>query len=237
MASPTTPYLHVDLARMRRNVRAAAERASVAMVALRPHAKTHKCVEIARLQLAQGAAGLTVATIGEAEAFVRHGCEDVFVAYPLWLDDTAARRLRDLADRGTVAFGVDSPEAAANAGRLLGGSDVEVVVEVDSGMGRSVNASSRSISRRSSGVTALVRFGKSAGNSGRTTALARMANPFSILAGIVAPVGTLHETGVDTHATVPVPGHPLTSMLRRLKLPSAPLRKFPRLRVSRQRRG
>ena len=137
MASPTTPYLHVDLARMRRNVRAAAERASVAMVALRPHAKTHKCVEIARLQLAQGAVGLTVATLGEAEAFVRHGCEDVFVAYPLWLDDAAARRLRDLADRGTVAFGVDSIEAAANAGRLLGGSDVEVVVEVDSGMGRS----------------------------------------------------------------------------------------------------
>ena len=83
MPAPTTPYLRVDLDRMRRNVRNASERASVAMVALRPHAKTHKSVEIARLQLSSGAVGLTVATLGEAEAFVRHGCEDVFVAYPL----------------------------------------------------------------------------------------------------------------------------------------------------------
>ena len=61
---------------------------------------------------------------------------DVFVAYPLWLDDRAAARLRDLAERATVAFGVDSVDAAANAGRLLGGTDVEVVVEVDSGLRR-----------------------------------------------------------------------------------------------------
>jgi D-serine deaminase-like pyridoxal phosphate-dependent protein len=122
---------------MRRNVRAAAERAQEARVALRPHAKTHKSVEIARLQLSSGAAGLTVATIGEAEVFAANGCSDVFIAYPLWLDDRAAGRLRDLASWATVAFGVDSVEAAANAGRLLGRSAVEVVVEVDSGMGRS----------------------------------------------------------------------------------------------------
>jgi D-serine deaminase-like pyridoxal phosphate-dependent protein len=132
-----TPYLQVDLARMRRNVRAAAERASVAMVALRPHAKTHKSIEIARLQLSSGAAGLTVATLGEAEVFVRHGCNDVFVAYPLWLDDRAAGRLRDLSDRATVAFGIDSVEAAANAGRLVGRTEIEVLVEVDSGQHRS----------------------------------------------------------------------------------------------------
>jgi D-serine deaminase-like pyridoxal phosphate-dependent protein len=131
-----TPFLQVDLARMRRNVRAAAERANVARVSLRPHAKTHKSVEIARLQLASGAVGLTVATIGEAEVFVRHECDDVFIAYPLWLDDRAAGRLRDLSERATVAFGVDSVEAAATAGRLLGGTDVEVLVEVDSGQHR-----------------------------------------------------------------------------------------------------
>lgn len=135
MPAPT-PYLQVDLVRMRRNVRAAAERASVAQVALRPHAKTHKSVEIARLQLASGATGLSVATLGEAEVFVRHGCADLFIAYPLWLDDRAAGRLRDLAERATVAFGVDSVEAAANAGRLLGGTGIEVLVEVDSGQHR-----------------------------------------------------------------------------------------------------
>jgi D-serine deaminase-like pyridoxal phosphate-dependent protein len=60
----------------------------------------------------------------------------VFIAYPLWLDDRAAGRLRDLADRATVAIGVDSSEAAANAARLLGGTAVEVLVEVDSGQHR-----------------------------------------------------------------------------------------------------
>ena len=67
---PATPYLRVDAARLRRNIAAVAESAAAAGVALRPHAKTHKCAEVTRLQLEAGAIGLTVATIGEAEAFV-----------------------------------------------------------------------------------------------------------------------------------------------------------------------
>ena len=135
--APRTPYLRVDLARMRRNLTYAADLARTAGVALRPHVKTHKCVEIARLQLAAGATGLSVATIGEAETFVRHGVDDVFVAYPLWLDDTSAGRLVDLTGDARIAIGVDSVEGAANAGRLLGGAAVEVLVEVDSGHHRS----------------------------------------------------------------------------------------------------
>lgn len=117
-------------------MRSAAERAHAARVALRPHAKTHKSPEIARLQVASGAVGLTVATLGEAEVFVQHGCRDVFIAYPLWLEPDAVRRLRDLAQRATVAFGVDSTASAARAGRFLAGSGVEVLVEVDSGQHR-----------------------------------------------------------------------------------------------------
>ena len=135
-AAPTTPYLRVDLDRLRRNVRRAAEWAATHRVALRPHAKTHKSPEIARLQLDPGAVGLTVATLGEAEVFARHGCTDLFVAYPLWVDERAAERLRGLAERGRVAIGVDSVEGAARAGRLLAPYGVEVVVEVDSGQHR-----------------------------------------------------------------------------------------------------
>ncbi len=134
--APTTPYLRVDLDRLRRNVRRAAEWAATHRVALRPHAKTHKSPEIARLQLGSGAVGLTVATLGEAEVLARHGCDDLFVAYPLWVDERAADRLRDLAERATVAIGVDSVEGAARAGRLLAPFAVEVVVEVDSGQHR-----------------------------------------------------------------------------------------------------
>src|SRR5881392_2245016 len=51
--------------------------------ALRPHAKTHKCVELGRLQLAQGARGLTVSTLVEAEVFARAGFEDLTWAFPI----------------------------------------------------------------------------------------------------------------------------------------------------------
>jgi D-serine deaminase-like pyridoxal phosphate-dependent protein len=105
-------------------------------VALRPHAKTHKSPEIARLQLGQGAAGLTVATLGEAEVLARHGCDDLFVAYPVHVDDAAAERLRALAERGRVAIGIDSVDGAARAGRLLAPYGVEVLVEIDSGQHR-----------------------------------------------------------------------------------------------------
>ena len=98
--------------------------------------KTHKSPEIARLQLGPGAVGLTVATLGEAEVFAQHGCTDLFIAYPVQVDERAAERLRDLAERGRVAIGVDSVEGAARAGRLLAPYDVEVVVEVDSGQHR-----------------------------------------------------------------------------------------------------
>ncbi|HEU5037024.1 MAG TPA: alanine racemase [Nocardioides sp.] len=132
-----TPYLRVDTARLRANVTRVAERAAAAGVSLRPHAKTHKCAEIARLQLEAGAVGLTVATIGEAEVFVEHGVEDLFIAYPVWLTEESARRLRDLAGRADLAIGVDSTESAARAGALLDGTGVAVLVEVDSGHHRS----------------------------------------------------------------------------------------------------
>ncbi|MBI2243188.1 MAG: D-TA family PLP-dependent enzyme [Nocardioides sp.] len=136
-AEPATPYLRVDVARLRANIERTTRWAAAGGVSLRPHAKTHKSPDIARLQLAAGAIGLTVATIGEAEVFVEHGAEDVFVAYPLWLTEDGARRLRDLADRADLAIGVDSAEGAQRAARLLEGSGVVALVEVDSGQHRS----------------------------------------------------------------------------------------------------
>ncbi len=143
MRAPATPYLCVDVPRLRENIARVAGYADERGVALRPHVKTHKMIEVARLQLAAGAVGITVATLGEAETFVRHGMDDVFVAYPLWLDEDSAVRLRDLTADARVAIGVDSVAGAAHSGRLLGGSSVEVLVEVDSGHHRSGAAPER----------------------------------------------------------------------------------------------
>src|SRR6266446_6877565 len=76
-----TPFLYVDLDRMNRNIEAMAAATRDLGVRLRPHAKTHKVPEIAHLQIAAGAAGITVAKISEAEVFADAGIDDVFVAY------------------------------------------------------------------------------------------------------------------------------------------------------------
>ena len=133
----TTPYLAVSFARVRRNVREAAERAAAAGVTLRPHVKTHKSPELARLQLEAGATGVTVATLGEAEVFARHRVGSVLVAYPVWIEAADVDRVRDLMTMCHLTLGVDSAQAAARLGRYFGSSALEVLVEVDSGQHRS----------------------------------------------------------------------------------------------------
>jgi D-serine deaminase-like pyridoxal phosphate-dependent protein len=130
-----TPALVVDAGRLASNLTTMAERAAEVGVSLRPHVKTHKCVEIARRQLEVGAAGITVATVGEAETFVEAGFGDVFVAYPLHVDEDRARRLARLSGRATVSVGVDSAVGAQVMASGLGGgrAAVGVLVEVDSG--------------------------------------------------------------------------------------------------------
>ena len=127
VAAPTTPYLRVDLDRLRRNVRSTAEWAATNRMALRPHVKTHKSPEIARLQLGQGAVGLTVATLGEAEVFSQHGCADLFVAYPVHVEERATERLRGLAgarpgrDRRGLGRGRGASRPVPRAVRRRGG--------------------------------------------------------------------------------------------------------------------
>lgn len=132
-----TPEIMVDADILRRNVERMAAGVEAKGLALRPHAKTHKIPQIAALQLAAGAVGLTVATVGEAEVFAEHGAEDLFIAYPLWVTARTGERLRRLASRTRIAVGTDSAEAARAMGAQLAGTDLEVLVEVDSGHHRS----------------------------------------------------------------------------------------------------
>jgi D-serine deaminase-like pyridoxal phosphate-dependent protein len=130
-----TPAVVVDADVLDRNIARTAALARERGLALRPHVKTHKIPEIAALQLAAGAVGLTVATIGEAEVFVDAGASDVFVAYPLWASAAKAARLDALRSSARIAVGVDSVPGVANLGHRVPG--LEVLVEVDSGHHRS----------------------------------------------------------------------------------------------------
>lgn len=111
-----------------------ASRAASAGVELWPHAKTHKCLPIAQRQLAGGAAGLTVATLAEAEHFAG-GCGDLFIAYPLWAGQGRAARLRTLQDRVRLRVGVDSIDGAETLSVALRDQPkaLDVLIEVDSG--------------------------------------------------------------------------------------------------------
>src|SRR2546430_12025822 len=79
----STPFLYVDLDRMSTNIDTMAAAARDLGVRLRPHAKTHKVPEIARLQIAAGAAGITGSEISGAEVFADAGFGDLFLAHEI----------------------------------------------------------------------------------------------------------------------------------------------------------
>ncbi|MFK0203693.1 alanine racemase [Streptomyces lavendulae] len=120
-----------------RNLATVADVARDRRLQVRPHAKTHKCLEIARRQVGLGAVGLTVATLSEAETFTAAGFNDLFIAYPVWARGRSGERVRALAEKARLRVGVDSPEGARLLGRALRGTDAEALVEVDSGHHRS----------------------------------------------------------------------------------------------------
>jgi hypothetical protein len=92
----TTPYVQVDAGIVDANINSMQEFCDSRSIALRPHAKTHRSVDVGRRQLLAGAAGLTFATIGEGEVFADLMAElgkDLFVAYPV---AASPSRLREL---------------------------------------------------------------------------------------------------------------------------------------------
>lgn len=137
VADIDTPALLLDHGKLLGNIRRMADFFADRPAGLRPHAKTHKCVEIARLQMEHGAVGITCAKLGEAEVLADGGIEDILIANQI-VGRLKIGRLMQLARRCTTAVAVDDAEnvrhlseAAAAAGVTL-----RCLVEVDIGMGR-----------------------------------------------------------------------------------------------------
>lgn len=132
-----TPAVLIDVNVMERNLRRLAGYCTEHRLSLRPHTKTHKIPELARRQVAYGAAGVTVAKLGEAEIMADEGLQDILIAYPL-VGESKLRRLKQLALRSRVRVAVDSLEVAKAISDQLAFSDtsVGVLVEFDTGMSR-----------------------------------------------------------------------------------------------------
>ena len=78
-----TPALLLDVARVRRNAERIGARLRACGARLRPHIKTHKCIEVARIQTGGHSGALTVSTLAEARAFSTHGFKDLTYAVPI----------------------------------------------------------------------------------------------------------------------------------------------------------
>ena len=132
-----TPSLILDVERVRRNAARVCEIARRNKARLRPHIKTHKSVEVARIQTAGQDGALTVSTLAEAEAFARHGFSDFTYAVPVEPGKFAAAI--DLIRRGVrlnlITDSAEIPELLDNAARRAGVT-IPLFLKVDCGSHR-----------------------------------------------------------------------------------------------------
>lgn len=137
-ADVSTPSLLVDLDVLDANLRAADALLDGTGMTLRPHVKTHRTPALARRQIGPHAPGVTCATVGEAEVMARAGIQDLLIANEVVSPDKLARVARLAAGGARVLVAVDDPQAgcALGAAAAAAGTVVEVLVDVDVGLGR-----------------------------------------------------------------------------------------------------
>ncbi|QOR66976.1 D-TA family PLP-dependent enzyme [Cytobacillus suaedae] len=133
-----TPSLLLDKSKLDQNLQEMSRFAIENNVRLRPHIKTHKSVNIAKLQLQAGAVGITCAKIGEAEVMAAAGIKDILIAYPI-SDELKIQRLRKLLENNVeLKVSVDSLEQLKCLQKGLENTPfvLEVWIKVNSGLNR-----------------------------------------------------------------------------------------------------
>jgi D-serine deaminase-like pyridoxal phosphate-dependent protein len=163
VANVPTPALVLDAAALNGNIAAMAVFARSHGLALRPHAKTHKCAEIARHQIAAGAVGICCAKLAEAEALAAEGIDDIHLTSPV-VTPQAVERLLRLNDRVRLSVVADHPENVAQLAQAAT-QPLRVLIDVDPGSHRTGVASpqaavalARAVARHRSLILAGVQF-------------------------------------------------------------------------------
>lgn len=139
-----TPVLVIDRPALERNIARMADFAASKGVKLRPHAKTHKSVDIAKLQIAAGAVGLCCAKIGEAEVLADGGLSaGLLITSPVVSASAVARLIKLNAATTDLMVVVDNPVNVAALGQAAGatGKPLKVVIDLDPGIHRTGVAS------------------------------------------------------------------------------------------------
>ncbi len=132
-----TPCLIADLDVLERNISGMASHCHNIRIPLRVHTKTHKVPEIAKLQLDAGSQGITCQKLGEAEAMVETGINDILIPYNI-VGKPKLKRLTALTKRARIIVALDSEETASGISQQAAtdGCVVPVVLELDTGGGR-----------------------------------------------------------------------------------------------------
>jgi 3-hydroxy-D-aspartate aldolase len=133
-----TPALLLDIDILDRNIAQMGDSAAALGVKLRPHAKAHKCVEIAQRITVAGAIGSSCATIGEAAAMALGGIGGILVTAPLSSHDALDRLRRLLLRKADIAVIADHPVAITELSAVAVATErtIDVLVDIDVGMGR-----------------------------------------------------------------------------------------------------
>src|SRR5438034_1366774 len=130
-----TPALLLDLDRFERNLRRMAAHARAAGKHLRPHAKTHRCPEIAQRQVTAGALGVACAKVGEAEVIARAGVRGLLITTEVVAPAAIRRLMRLVSAAPDTLLVVDNAANVADLGReaAADGVTLSVLVDVDVG--------------------------------------------------------------------------------------------------------
>ena len=132
-----TPAVVIDLDKVEANIARLQAACDAAGVANRPHIKTHKSPELARMQVAAGARGITCQKLGEAEVMADGGIDDILISYNI-LGEEKLGRLGALQRRVRMIVAADNPVTIAGLPKAaaIAGRDLEVVIECDTGRKR-----------------------------------------------------------------------------------------------------
>ncbi len=132
-----TPALVVDLDLMEKNMDKMMEFLSRGTVGIRPHAKSHKTPQIAKMQMDRGALGITCAKLGEAEAMADGGIKDIMIASQV-VGTGKIKRAVVLSKRIDLKVAVDSMDnlREISAASAAGGGDIGIIVELEVGLRR-----------------------------------------------------------------------------------------------------
>lgn len=136
MVKPMTPYVKIDYLKVEKNIKNMIDSLSKYNIKHRPHVKTHKSVELAKLEIKAGAIGISCATLTELEIMAAAGINNILLAFPL-IGNTQCRNLYEILKKYNFEFTtiVDSEEGLAGlnaVGRNLN-KKINVYIDIDSG--------------------------------------------------------------------------------------------------------